>query len=75
MIVAHHSRQMISFDDMTRAFAALRRVLNVGGVLRISVPDGGRAVEDYFNEVERFSIDPVIERTFAPCKCLETADR
>ena len=53
----------------------MRRVLKVGGVLRISVPDGGRAVEDYYNDVERFPIDPVIERTFAPCKCNETADR
>jgi predicted SAM-dependent methyltransferase len=75
MIVAYHSLQMIRFDDLPRALAEPRRVLKVGGVLRISVPDGGRAVEDYFNEVERFPIDPAIERTFAPCKCIETADR
>jgi SAM-dependent methyltransferase len=68
MIVAHHSLQMIRFDDLPRALAELRRVLKVGGVLRISVPDGGRAVEDYFNDDERFPIDPVVERTFAPAR-------
>lgn len=45
MITSHHSLQCIRFDDLPRALAELRRVLKVGGVLRISVPDASRAIE------------------------------
>lgn len=37
--VANHAVQMITFDDLPRAFTELRRLLKVGGTLRILVPD------------------------------------
>jgi predicted SAM-dependent methyltransferase len=47
MIAAHHSLQMIRFDDLQRGLNELRRVLKVGGVLRISVPDAELAMHRF----------------------------
>ena len=64
MITAHHSLQMIRFDDLQRGLGELRRVLKVGGVLRISVPDALKAVNKYIAGVEHaFPISDEIERT------------
>jgi predicted SAM-dependent methyltransferase len=63
MIAAHHSLQMIRFDDLQRALAELRRVLKVGGVLRISVPDALLAVNQYIAGKDDFPVSTDIERT------------
>lgn len=38
-ILSNHSIQMITFDDLPQAFVELRRILKIGGTLRILVPD------------------------------------
>jgi predicted SAM-dependent methyltransferase len=64
MITAHHSLTAIRFDDLQRALAELWRVLKVGGALRISVPDGLKAVNQYIAGIEHaFPISEEIERT------------
>jgi predicted SAM-dependent methyltransferase len=64
VIVAHHSLQMIRFDDLQHGLGELRRVLKVGGVMRISVPDALKAVNKYIAGVEHaFPISDEIERT------------
>jgi predicted SAM-dependent methyltransferase len=63
IIVAHHSLQMIRFDDLHRALIELRRVLQIGGVLRISVPDAELAMQHYIAGEDVFPISEEIERT------------
>jgi SAM-dependent methyltransferase len=63
MITAHHSLQMIRFDDLQRGLAELRRVLKVGGVLRIAVPDAELAVHRFLAGWDQFPISQEIERT------------
>jgi SAM-dependent methyltransferase len=63
IVAAHHSIQAIRFDDLQRAFAELRRLLNDGGVLRISVPDAELAVHRFLDGWDQFPISDEIERT------------
>jgi SAM-dependent methyltransferase len=61
--VAHHSIQMIRFDDLPRALPELRRVLKPGARLRISVPDAGKAIAQWQGSVDQFPISEAIEPT------------
>jgi ubiquinone/menaquinone biosynthesis C-methylase UbiE len=63
MITAHHSLQMITFTDFPRALTELRRVLKVGGVLRISVPDADLAIQRYLAGDDVFPVSEEVERT------------
>jgi predicted SAM-dependent methyltransferase len=63
VIAAHHSLQMIRFDDLLRALTELRRVLEVDGVLRISVPDAQLALTKYLRGDDDFPISDEIERS------------
>jgi ubiquinone/menaquinone biosynthesis C-methylase UbiE len=63
MITAHHSLQMIRFDDLQRGLGELRRVLKVGGALRISVPDAELAMHRFLAGWDQFPISQEIERT------------
>jgi predicted SAM-dependent methyltransferase len=63
MITAHHSLQMITFTDFPRALAELQRVLKVGGVLRISVPDAELAIQRFLAGEDVFPVAEAIERT------------
>jgi predicted SAM-dependent methyltransferase len=63
MITAHHSLQMITFTDFPRALAELRRVLKVGGLLRISVPDADLAIQRYLAGDDVFPVSEEVERT------------
>jgi ubiquinone/menaquinone biosynthesis C-methylase UbiE len=62
-IVSQHQIQMIKFDDIQRALAELRRVLKVGGVIRISVPDAELALHRFLAGWDEFPISEEIERT------------
>jgi len=62
-IVANHTIQMTTFTDLPRALAELRRVLKVGGVLRILVPDVELILAQYKSKVDIFPIAVDIERT------------
>lgn len=62
-IVANHTIQMIRFDDLSRAFAELRRVLKPGGVLRILVPDAYRAIYGWIDGSVAYPVAPEIEPT------------
>jgi len=63
MITAHHNLQMSRFDDLQCGLGELRRVLKVGGVLRISVPDAELAVHRFLAGWDQFPISQEIERT------------
>jgi predicted SAM-dependent methyltransferase len=62
-ITAHHSLQMITFTDLPCALVELRRVLKVGGALRISVPDAELAVHRFLAGWDQFPISEEIEHT------------
>jgi SAM-dependent methyltransferase len=64
MIVANHSIQMCRFDDLPRVLGELRRVLKVGGVLRILVPDAALAIFRWLDgKSGEFPIADDVERT------------
>lgn len=47
VIVANHSLQMVKYTDLPAVLAELRRVLKIGGTLRVLVPDLMRAIHAY----------------------------
>src|SRR4051794_35971511 len=63
IVLANHSLQMITFNDLHRALAELRRVLRVGGVLRILVPDVEWALREHSEGRDLFPISSALERT------------
>lgn len=64
IVVTHHALQMIPYSDLLPVLTELRRVLRVGGVLRVSVPDLERAWRAYEQgDGGHFLIDDRIERS------------
>lgn len=68
IIVANHSLTAIRFDDLPRALAELRRVLKVGGVLRLLVPDMGRLLDIWSDTADRTDVGLPISPTLEPTK-------